>query len=470
VLPVAPSAPALSFESRSSGAVNLTWAAAAGATSYRLSRDDSLLGTPVTGRRFSDAGLSPDTEYRYSLQACNDAGCSSASAPIVIRTAKLANDTGITDLQCYRTGSDALVSCSSAAAIALSPAQDGMVGRDAETPSANTDGKLGFSYVKIGNAGEALDASASSWRCVKDDLNGLVWEIKTSDGGLRDKGLKYTNYDDPTKAQVQVSDGTTRSPTQAEIDAGTNSIGFRDAVNTAGLCGAHDWRLPTIDELHSLIDYGALKLTEANWFPDSVDGAFYRASDRYVAYFGPDLSDWVVGFGSRVIGQSSRGLPSSLRLVRTTVPSSSQGRFSYNADGSELTDARTGLVWRRCSEGQTWSGSECVGEAQRFSHEAALARAASQSGWRLPNIKELSGLVDTNVYEPAMDRAAFPNVPGVWASIRSFYRPFWSSTPMVSSPERAWTVDFSAGYVESSSRNPTQENPTAPGNFVRLVR
>jgi hypothetical protein len=32
-----------------------------------------------------------------------------------------------------------------------------------------------------------------------------------------------------------------------------------------------------------------------------------------------------------------------------------QARYSYSTDGSVVTDSKTGLIWRRCSEGQSWS-------------------------------------------------------------------------------------------------------------------
>lgn len=33
----------------------------------------------------------------------------------------------------------------------------------------------------------------------------------------------------------------------------------------------------------------------------------------------------------------------------------------FTLNGTEVTDQRTGLIWKRCSEGQGWSGSTCTG-------------------------------------------------------------------------------------------------------------
>ena len=129
--------------------------------------------------------------------------------------------------------------------------------------------------------------------------------------------------------------------------------------------------------------------------------------------------------------------------------------FVISTDGSEVTDQKTGLIWRRCAEGMQVSGGTCTGTAQTYTHEAALQRAAAvASPWRLPNIKELSSIVDKSRSNPAIDATAFPATPA------SF---FWSSSPYVGGPAVAWGVGFVNGYVGNSyGRN---------GSFyVRLVR
>ncbi|MBH2009218.1 MAG: DUF1566 domain-containing protein [Xanthomonadaceae bacterium] len=131
-----------------------------------------------------------------------------------------------------------------------------------------------------------------------------------------------------------------------------------------------------------------------------------------------------------------------------------QSRFSYSADGAEVTDSRTGLVWQRCSAGQAWSGSTCTGTASTFTHEGALAHAQSQAGWRLPNVKELSSLSDKTKSNPAIDSTAFPATDSSSC---------WSSSPYVGSADYAsWVVDFQFGYVIGDYRNGY--------GHVRLVR
>jgi len=133
-------------------------------------------------------------------------------------------------------------------------------------------------------------------------------------------------------------------------------------------------------------------------------------------------------------------------------PAQAQSRYSYSTDGGEVTDSQTGLVWRRCAEGMSWSGTTCSGSASLYTHEAALARAKTQSGWPLPNAKELSSLVDIGRSDLAIDPVAFPATPPV---------SFWTSTPYAGDPAFAWGVSFGYGSVSNSNRS---------GNRVRLVR
>lgn len=115
-------------------------------------------------------------------------------------------------------------------------------------------------YQKVSNSGALLPATATlgtgpnDWACTYDDATQLLWEVKTSDGGLRDWQKGYTNYDDPNQPQVWNGDNpaTFRNPTPAEINAPTNSIGYQAAVNAQGLCGFNDWRRPTGDSSSSV--------------------------------------------------------------------------------------------------------------------------------------------------------------------------------------------------------------------------
>ncbi len=135
-----------------------------------------------------------------------------------------------------------------------------------------------------------------------------------------------------------------------------------------------------------------------------------------------------------------------------------RAEFVINNTGDEVTDSKTGLIWKRCSEGQTWTGTTCSGILLTFTHEQALARATLQSGvtgWRLPNVKELFSIVDRTRSNPAIDTTIFPAT--------NTNHNLWSSTPLVSSSlVAARYVSFVEGHVSDQQRS--------VGFNVRLVR
>ena len=51
------------------------------------------------------------------------------------------------------------------------------------------------SYTKLDAQGNELSDSAASWVMVRDNVTGLIWEVKTDDGSIHDKDNEYTWYD-----------------------------------------------------------------------------------------------------------------------------------------------------------------------------------------------------------------------------------------------------------------------------------
>lgn len=125
-----------------------------------------------------------------------------------------------------------------------------------------------------------------------------------------------------------------------------------------------------------------------------------------------------------------------------------QVHYSYSVDGSEVADSKTGLVWRRCSEGQSWGSGTCNGTAATYTQLQALEQAKTQTGWRLPNVNELSSITNVNESSsitkktpnnPAINVTAFPATPS------SYY---WSASPYAGAP-RAWCVSFGNGHADT---------------------
>lgn len=130
-------------------------------------------------------------------------------------------------------------------------------------------------------------------------------------------------------------------------------------------------------------------------------------------------------------------------------------RFIISEDGTEVTDNKTGLIWRRCPEGMTASIDGCTGIPGAYNLEDALALAKSQAkatgkAWRLPKVEELSSIVDTSRKDPSIDIDVFPGTPG---------SPFFTASP---DGALSWFVSFYVGKVFSEYN--------AVPNHVRLVR
>jgi hypothetical protein len=70
-----------------------------------------------------------------------------------------------------------------------------------------------------------------------------------------------------------------------------------------------------------------------------------------------------------------------------------------------------------------------------------LSQANSQTGWCLPNAKELSSIVKTTNINPKIDTTACP------AMKSSFY---WMATPVARNSANALSIDFSYGGMSAS--------------------
>ena len=341
-------------------------------------------------------------------------------------TAEKLPHSGITDQQCYQAGGNALVACSASAATDLNAQQDGH--RVAVNP-------MSYSAVPIPSRGGLLLHPFTD--CVRDNVTGLLWEGKTDDGGLRDKDNRYTNLGN---------------------GVATDASGYVAAVNAVQLCGYSDWRLPTMRELSGIVHFGtANPSVSGTGFPNTLSDGYWSLE----ALSTDSTQAWAVDFTEGLSYTDSRSATYPVRLVRGNAPGGVRFTYStvvYGSDAANnvVNDAWTGLQWRRCEEGRVWSGSGCTGSASGFTHEQALGHARSQSGWRMPNVKELASLTDLSVGSGAViDPTAFPGADD---------RALWSTTPPVGIGlgYGAWGVNSGSGYVGTNLRSLTYA--------VRLVR
>lgn len=116
---------------------------------------------------------------------------------------------------------------------------------------------------------------------------------------------------------------------------------------------------------------------------------------------------------------------------------SSTAKFNIGATGL-VEDKTTGLMWSRCTYGQTWdqNNNTCSGSPVSITWQDALQLSATMteggfSDWRLPNVKELATIVEKACVDPAVNATVFP------ASLPENY---WTSTTAMDDTTTAWAV------------------------------
>jgi len=156
--------------------------------------------------------------------------------------------------------------------------------------NAANAGASSFDFVKLDRSGRPLTNQSRSWRengnahagtkwsCVRDSNTGLTWEVKTDNGGLRDKNWTYT-WRPSTKATLSaVAQG--KGSCGGTVGPYCDTATYIAAVNATNLCGYHDWRLPTEAELDTLVENKVDSpgpSIDTTWFPNKRKKDYWAA-------------------------------------------------------------------------------------------------------------------------------------------------------------------------------------------------
>ena len=218
---------------------------------------------------------------------------------------------------------------------------------------------------------------------VTDNVTGLMWE----------KGYLKTAWTDAGKAAADDRTG-----------------------------GYADWRVPTIKELYSLMNFtgnqgsgdpsSSTAPKDARAFIDISAFDFdYPGSGRYIdvqfvtstvytarvmdgqeCFFGVNVADGRIKCYPLQPRQSAGHYHA--RFVRGN-PGYGSNEFTANADGT-VSDAATGLVWTAVDSGDPALGGDRAGPLtwQQALELAETSTYAGHDDWRLPNAKELQSIVD----------------------------------------------------------------------------
>ena len=125
-----------------------------------------------------------------------------------------------------------------------------------------------------------------------------------------------------------------------------------------------------------------------------------------------------------------------------------QARFILHGD--EAVDAKTGLIWKRCSLGLTWDDRQgCIGEIARVGLDYALQKAKEAgSEWRVPSGPELQSIVDPACGSPVVDLNVFPDI----RKDEDGEADYWTTNP-VGIANLFYYFDFMSGRVGRHTRD-----------------
>lgn len=197
-------------------------------------------------------------------------------------------------------------------------------------------------------------------------------------------------------------------PTAASLASAT--------ANCASLVkgGYDDWRIPSIDELVTLADWGhyycplthkgTMQGTACDWYWSST---VYPTDANYAFSF--NFNDGALGW--QYIYYDYR-----MRCVRGAPLTYGD----YRPGGATVTDRSTGIMWQAGVSPTTLTWFNALG----YCNDLVLE---GYDNWRLPDIRELQTLISEGYYNPTAESAHFgTGAPTLWSS-SSFERNFGSN-------------------------------------------
>lgn len=222
--------------------------------------------------------------------------------------------------------------------------------------------------------------------------------------------------------------------------------------NRAG--GFSDWRVPSIKELYSLINFSgntgsakpdsaaapddAIPFIDTNYFDFEygqtaryIDAQYLSATEYVSTTMGGDATFFGVNFADgRIKGYSKSGNPQTgkfyVRYVRGNVDYG-KNNFKSNGDGT-ISDKASSLMWSKADSGKGMDWEDALVWVQQKNEEDYLGH----NDWRLPNAKELQSIVD---YSRSPDTAGSAAIDPIFKSSQITneagerdYPNYWTST------------------------------------------
>jgi len=291
------------------------------------------------------------------------------------------------------------------------------------------------------------------------------------DGTYTGRAFAYTDHGDGT-----VTDNVTGL---MWVKARGDKTTWEDALAGAATCavGGHaDWRMPTIKELYSLVDFrGKSGRTDAECVPyidtnyfeivfgDATGGRVIDGQDwSATEYLGTTMVGEPTTFGVNFIDGRIKGYgrndPQSggaktlyARYVRGN-PSYGVNAFFDRGDGT-VADESTGLTWQQGDSEQTLTWSAALAYCESLA-------VGGHDDWRLPNAKELQSIVDYTRAPLITSSAAIDPIFTV-TEVESYY---WTGTTHLEGP--GGPEGSAAVYVAFGRAMGWMQVPPDSGNYL----
>jgi hypothetical protein len=387
-------------------------------------------------------------------------------------------------------------------------------------PQSSAAQSTGTSYPIVDTGQTTCYNDSTAINCPDEDA-----AFFGQDAQVVGNAASYTNNYDGTITDNVTGIMWQQSPDSegnADIDSNdkmtyTEAVDYCDGLSLAGY---EDWRLPTIKQLYSLIDFrgtdpsgyqgenvsGLIPFIDTDYFAfaygdpaanERIIDAQYVSSTRYVGTAMGQQSAFGVNFADGRI----KGYPLHLEffvICARDTSSYGQNEFIDNGDGT-ITDQATGLMWAQDDSafGMDWS------EALAWVQQQNDASYLGYNDWRLPNAKELQSIVDYSrspdtsnsaAIDPLFSASSITNeanqtdYPAYWSSTTHSN---WTQTPGTKGAYVAfgraagymhgnWIDVHGAGAQRSDPKTgdpadwPTGHGPQGDAiridNYVRLVR
>jgi hypothetical protein len=287
-----------------------------------------------------------------------------------------------------------------------------------------------------------------------------------------------TVYDNVTKLTWMRGPNTKlAAPVKADKKTFGQAQAWVTAVNAMGYGGFSDWRLPTIKELYSLMNFNGTDPsgtsgTDTSVLTPFIDTAYfkfgygqlpeeriidsqYASSDLFVVnpaetgspkLFGLNLADGRIKGYDLLMPDGRTEKTFFVQLVRGPATYGANS-FSNNGDGT-VSDTATGLMWTQSDTGGglTWQ------DALAWVQSRNSANYLGHNDWRMPNAKELHSLVN---YANAPDHNGLPAIDTAFFTCSSItnengdadFPYYWTSTTHAGYLSDTTTSGGSAVYI-----------------------